>query len=270
MWRFPKNSNKQTARNRTVRHADRREGERLESHSCLRRLEKLTKSIIQMFTATAQTLDSTIRNLNQITSSVTTLLEAIPKMSFSSASAFTPSPSNTHGPPFIYQPILPPGTPGAPYFDGHNASDFMRRYETMICRAGMVLNSKECIHELPYYCEQSISGGIELLKGYETLSWTTLTKAVLKQYKHLDEKQQMYTHQYLGQLVKKQDTSTTDYAKIRTYLNQFSNISSVMKRERKISDRERVCIFVRGLPLTLKSKLFCSNNLTCDDPDFFD
>ena len=89
-----------------------------------------------------------------------------------------------------------PGTPGAPYFDGTDVSDFLDRYEDM-CAVYKVSDS-ERIRRISRYCESMTGQYIKNLTEYVEKDYESLKKVMRTEYKTEDANQQMNTRSFLG------------------------------------------------------------------------
>jgi hypothetical protein len=72
-------------------------------------------------------------------------------------------------PVMLYKVPMPlPGSPGAPYFEGANITEFLERFEEM-CEDYRVEGSGEKLKRLPKYCSvmigQSIKNTAEWIEG---------------------------------------------------------------------------------------------------------
>ena len=63
-----------------------------------------------------------------------------------------------------------PGTPGTPFFDGRNVTDFLDRFSDL-CDDYKLSNSEK-MQRLPRYCDMRIGQTIETIKEWNR-SWTT-------------------------------------------------------------------------------------------------
>lgn len=75
----------------------------------------------------------------------------------------TPTSGSTPLTPVIQLPYIftmpYPGTPGTPFFEGSNITDFLNRYDQMC--TDFLVEAKEKIKRLPWYCEIFIGKYIE-------------------------------------------------------------------------------------------------------------
>lgn len=109
--------------------------------------------------------------------------------------------------------VMPfPGTPGAPYFDGKNVTDFLNRYEDM-CNDFRVEES-ERLKRLPRYCEEITKDYVTGLTEYEEEDYSGLKKILLKDYKFADTSQQMQTKNFLA-------TSFPDFSSVSFWWKIF-------------------------------------------------
>ena len=106
--------------------------------------------------------------------------EVTPADSFSSkASIKNPSSASI---PMYSRAVMPyPGSPGAPFFEGSNITDFLESYSRM-CTDYQV-DEQEKIKRLSWYCELFTGKYIDTFISSSGTSWAALRKALRKEYK---------------------------------------------------------------------------------------
>ena len=73
-----------------------------------------------------------------------------------------------------------PGTPGTPYFDGQNVTDFLNRFSDLC--ADYKLPNTERIKKLPRYCDVQIGQLIEATREWKDRNWEGLRKLLREEY----------------------------------------------------------------------------------------
>src|SRR5947209_19955539 len=83
------------------------------------------------------------------------------------------------------------GSPGAPYFDGHNITECLERYEDLSEEHG--LSAADMLRRVNRYCEISIGRTIVLMTEYVDGNWARLKAALLRDYEDQDVYQKIFT-----------------------------------------------------------------------------
>lgn len=109
--------------------------------------------------------------------------EVTPTGSYSSK-AFSKDPSSASIPMYSRAVMPYPGSPGAPFFEGSNITDFLDSYSRM-CTDYQV-DKQEKIKRLSWYCELFTGKYIETLISSSGTSWAALRKALREEYKGQD------------------------------------------------------------------------------------
>src|SRR4051794_13489366 len=105
-------------------------------------------------------------------------------------------------------PMLLPGMPGAPLFDGNDITDFLERFDDMCMEYKIGVEQK--VRKLPRYCEVVIGRYIKTIPAYSSGDWEALAKALKRRYKHSDSIQQLYTRTFLENLKSTKRTKNDD------------------------------------------------------------
>ncbi|KAK2767614.1 hypothetical protein FQN54_003772 [Arachnomyces sp. PD_36] len=137
-----------------------------------------------------------------------------------------------------------PGTPGAPYFDGHNITDFLDRYIYM-CKTYDISNEAK-VARLPEYCTrlhaQFIETRPEWKRGHS--EWFALTSVLKNRYRSKDYTQRVNTREYLHSY-KSIKGGTDD---VEEYCRTFTAISEVLISAEVLDKRTQWEWFLAGLP----------------------
>ena len=130
----------------------------------------------------------------------------LPSSSFTSTSiipeimiANTPILESTSTSPSFQAPyvtLMPyPGTPGSPFFEGANVSEFLEKFENMCDNYQMAAFEK--IRRLSWYCEIFTARHVRSVIGFLGLDWTKICTNLKKEYKDRDIAQQISSRAYL-------------------------------------------------------------------------
>ena len=161
---------------------------------------------------------------------------------------------NSSLPDRVVHVMLPcplPGTPGAPYFDGRNVTDFLDRYAYM-CK-NHNLSQEEMFLRLPEYCTRLYAAYIKTLPvwgDYE--NWGRLRHALRGEYADDDYDQQINSRRYLEALMSIKREMADD---IRGYCRQFLPISENLIKEGLLDRYTQREWFLKGLPSEVVEKL---------------
>ncbi|KAJ5651601.1 uncharacterized protein N7484_005324 [Penicillium longicatenatum] len=93
-----------------------------------------------------------------------------------------------------------PGTPGAPFFDGKNVSEFIRTYEGMCKRRG-ILDSTSICDGLADYCEFTVRMWIESSPNWKFRDFKALKEEMRVRYQDQDGDYYRYSRTSLNELV---------------------------------------------------------------------
>ena len=163
--------------------------------------------------------------------------------------------------PMHSRAVMPyPGSPGAPYFEGSNITDFLDSYSRM-CTDYQV-DEQEKIKRLSWYCELFTGKYIETLISSSGTSWAALRKALREEYKDQDLNQQMNSRRFLEIYKSKSRSETAD---VLQYCRQFSAISRNLVAKGKLDTFTQSRWFIQGLPSDLQMEMFCRYSLDPDD-----
>ena len=163
--------------------------------------------------------------------------------------------------PMYSRAVMPyPGSPGAPFFEGTNITDFLDSYSRM-CTDYQV-DEQEKIKRLSWYCELFTGKYIETLISSSGTSLATLRKALREEYKDQDLNQQMNSRRFLEVYKSK---SRSDTADVLQYCRQFSAISRNLVAKGKLDTFTQSRWFIQGLPSDLQMEMFCRYSLDPDD-----
>ena len=163
--------------------------------------------------------------------------------------------------PFGFVMTMPqPGTPGTPFFQGKNVSEFLSRYEDM-CEDYHVGNNEK-IRRLPRYCDMLIGQTVESLPDFVERRWAQLCKVMKKEYKAGDSIQQVNSRAFLESYKDKERTSEDD---VRNFCRKFGAISKVLIGQEKLDIYTRNQWFLQGLPKDVREEFFFRRGVDFDD-----
>ena len=100
------------------------------------------------------------------------------------------------------------GSPGAPYYEGSNITDFLDSYSRMCI--DYQVDNQEKIKRLSWYCKLYTGKYIEILISSSGTSWAALCKALHEKYKDQDLNQQMNSWRFLEIYKSKFHSKTAD------------------------------------------------------------
>ena len=88
-----------------------------------------------------------------------------------------------------------PGTPGTPFFDGRNVTDFLDRFSDL-CE-DYKLSADEKMKRLPRYCDMRIGRTIETMKEWNLRDWTKFRQCLREEYESADQTQTYQSRAFL-------------------------------------------------------------------------
>jgi hypothetical protein len=159
-------------------------------------------------------------------------------------------------------PSVPlPQSPGAPYFEGHNVTEFLERFEDQAEDAGW--DDKVKVRRLPRYCSLAVGQYVKTLPEWVDQDWSMLHAALVSEYKDHDSIQQMNSRAFLEALKdKKRETE----AETRAYIRQFTAISAALLKKGQIEGYTRGIWFLNGLPQGIRSKVIRKQGINIEEP----
>jgi hypothetical protein len=157
-----------------------------------------------------------------------------------------------------------PGTPGALYFDGKQATDFLQCYELMFREFDEPEGT--VVKKLSLYCYGQIGATVEYLVGYEAGCWKDIKAEVLEEFRAQISKQHMYTVRFLEELTSAQKVRTGD---IRQFVRTSTAVSTKLRRMEVLSEYQEVQLFLGGRHLSLARKLVTKIKLDVNTPESF-
>lgn len=152
---------------------------------------------------------------------------------------------------FRYAPLPPPNDPGAPYFDGEDASDFLQKMCDTCHRSG-IKDYPDILEFVPQYCARVQRKWVEKQSSWKNKDWESFKESFLDRYYDDDSEQQRYTWEYLQRLSQIERTMEDD---IQTYLDEFEEISDELTKRGDLEDVYRAELLIRGLPEDLQRKV---------------
>ena len=166
------------------------------------------------------------------------------------SASVTPVDDHVDRRPQIVRVMPRPRQPGALCFDGKGVSEFLRRWDNECDDFGY--DDKRKCRRLPDYCSPEVELTIKLMDEHLQEDWVVLQRELKDLFWQKDVHK--FTTAALNKLV--QEASNTD---LSVFILQFSAISAVLVKKRKLSAVERVCGLIDRLPEPLHEKAmrFC-------------
>jgi len=164
----------------------------------------------------------------------------------------------------LYRAPMPlPTSPGTPYFEGANITEFLERFEEM-CEDYGVETDEEKLRRMPKYCAEGVGRGIKSMPEWIEKKWGDLKKELGVEFRSQDVYQQTHSRRYLQAFVSKDRKSSDD---LRQYARQFSAISSVLVEKKVMDEYTRGSWFLQGLPEKIRKKLIKKFQIKEEEPD---
>ena len=167
--------------------------------------------------------------------------------------------------PIVRMPIPQPGTPGAPNFDGRNATSFLRRFH-QLCRDHGYDKDEEIMSRLTDYCDIWIGDWMTSLTSFTMKDWNAFTKTVTKEFRDKDVDQLIHTRKYL-EGYKRQPR---DEKFIREYIREYTALSTKVKSKQLIDGPTQTQWFIDGLPEKYRKQVVKKTDIDPEDPTTMD
>ncbi|KAJ9481739.1 hypothetical protein VN97_g11725 [Penicillium thymicola] len=178
-----------------------------------------------------------------------------------------PNYPNPQGTSWVQQgafslPMPDPGTPGAPFFNGEDATEAPENFERLCKRRGIVDATSLC-ELFPDYCEKNIRRWAKSTQAYVERDWATLKHEICEDFKDQDSDYQRFTRTALIALV--QQPHDTD-VELRHYLSQFTSVASVLLQRGMMLEWQCCEWLLSGLPEWLRTKVVRKEGISFEDP----
>jgi hypothetical protein len=156
-------------------------------------------------------------------------------------------------------PLLAPGAPGSPYFDGTRVTDFLSQYNNMCDSAG--LSDVSRVRHLTRYCGSDTARYLYTLPEYRSELWRELQSLMKKEYRDRDPVQHQQSIQYLEQLKNSKMKSVKQYCRV------FKTTADAVLKKKQITEYQCGLWFLQGLPESLAAKLMRKHGVDIEEPD---
>ncbi|MCJ1427048.1 hypothetical protein MMC29_004951 [Sticta canariensis] len=149
-----------------------------------------------------------------------------------------------------------PGTPGAPFFDGRNVTEFLDRFSDLC--TGYKLSDAEKMRRLPRYCDMRIGQSIEFIQEWHERNWEKFRKLLCEEFESADQAQICQSRELL-EIFK--DRTRSEDADPRCFCRHYAWISKELSRRSQLDDYTRILWFVQGLPRLIRKELLLHTGL---------
>src|SRR5437660_1117997 len=178
--------------------------------------------------------------------------------------------------PYVQCPL--PGQQGAPLFTGKDATAFLRGLQQFA--ANYQFTAERRMTDLADYCEAGVAkyvGTLVEIAGEEAGTsgqdrherhWETFRRLGLKKFQKDDAEQRRVSVTFLRDLTA--GAALRDMAEaVEQYVYEFKEISAALLGKRRLTEYDRVVLFLQELPDGLVEKIYLKVSLDIDDPDTF-
>ena len=176
--------------------------------------------------------------------------------------ALTPPEVFARYPGGMVIPLQQPGTPGAPFFDGRNVTEFLRAYDRMCDDSGLSETSRA--GRVDVYCDRDRGAYLRTLPEYHAEEWEELKKVLRKEFKSLDIYQQQRTMRYL------EDLKNSKIEDIRQYCRMYKTTADHLLKTQQISEYACALWFMQGLPKHIVSRHMDREKVDPEKPETMD
>jgi hypothetical protein len=150
-------------------------------------------------------------------------------------------------------PLLLPGQPGAPWFQGENISTFLERYSDLCddYKVSKEMKRERIIRYVHPWYKDTITAMPEYAEvGYDEGKFY---KALKEEYKDNDWETLRFSREFLEQTVEKAKSGRLTS---KAYVDLFDRISKVLIDRGELDETQRAREFMKGLNSTTKDKIF--------------
>lgn len=166
-------------------------------------------------------------------------------------------------PSALYQAPMPdPGTPGAPFFDGKDATEALENFEKLCKRRGIVDSASLC-ELFPDYCEKNIRWWAKANQAYLALNWEQFKYEICEDFKEQDSEHQRFSRSSLMDLVHQPHKTDVE---LRQYISQFTTIAYVLLKKGMILEWQCCEWLLSGLPSWLREKVIRKERISFEEP----
>ena len=151
----------------------------------------------------------------------------------------------------FFMPMPYPGTPGTPYFDGRNVTDFLDRFSDLC--ADYKLSDEEKMRRLPRYCDMRIGQSIETIREWRDRDWKQFRTPLCEEYESADQAQTYHSWEFLETF---KDRTRGKEEDLRRFCRQYAQISEELVRRNRLDNYTRILWFVQGLLGFIRLELF--------------
>src|SRR5205085_7726467 len=178
--------------------------------------------------------------------------------------------------PYVQCPL--PGQQGAPLFTGKDVTTFLRGWQRFA--ANYRFTAERRMTDLADYCEAGVAkyvGTLVEIAGEEAGTsgqdrherhWETFRRLALKKFQKDDAEQRRVSVTFLRDLTAEAALRDTAEA-VERYVYEFKEITAALVGKRRLTEYDRVVLFLQGLPDGLVEKIYLKVSLDVDDPDTF-
>ena len=150
----------------------------------------------------------------------------------------------------VHMPMPPPGSAGAPFFDGSNITDFIDDYSIMCCDYG-VMNSMQ-LKRMPKYCTAIIAAQVKALPEYTGGDWDAMARRLSKDYIDQDVNQKIRSRAYLEQY---KQSSPDKKEGLKNYCRQFRSLATQVIEKKELDEYTACLWFIQGLMEKRRAKV---------------
>ena len=153
-----------------------------------------------------------------------------------------------------------PGTAEFPLFEGDEATNFLKRFETACNRC--YYTSEERFLEIGLYCTRPVQMQVETFDSYNE-DWDKFKKEFLKEFKQRDPEQLRKSRAFLGAYA----NNSRKEENLKDYCRTFDMISKELFEDNRLDEITRAELFLRGLPPIAQRKVVEKCQINSDEPE---
>ena len=159
--------------------------------------------------------------------------------------------------------VMPfPGTPGTPFFDGRNVTEFLDRFSDLC--TDYKLSDAEKMRRLPRYCDMRIGQSSETIQEWRERNWEKFWMLLREEFESADQVQIYHSREFLKTF---KDRTRSEEEDPRCFCRHYARISKELSKRSQLDNYTRIQWFVQGLPGLIRKELLLHTGLDLDLDD---
>ena len=159
-------------------------------------------------------------------------------------------------------PMPLPGSPGVPFFEDANATEFLDGFEDLCDEYAIAEQGR--LTKLPKYCSRSLGDSIKSQKAWIDRDYPALRRAILWEYRMYDRHQQMYSVEFLERY---KSVNRTEKDDILQYCRTYSMIATYLLSKELLGMYQVGVWFLHSLSYTVRTQVMRKFQIVPQNPE---